>query len=917
MSNIVDDDLPLRSLTLVSARLVSMPLRMIAHYQIIDKLGEGGMGIVYKARDTRLDRIAALKILPPDKTADPERKRRFVQEAKAASALNHPNIITIYDIGVDEGVDFIAMEYVAGRSLDALIQRQGMRPAEVLRIAVQIADALAVSHAAGIIHRDLKPRNIMVADSGLVKVLDFGLAKLTEKSGIGQEAPTETLAAETEEGVVLGTIAYLSPEQAQGLKLDPRSDIFSFGAVLYEMLTGRRPFRGDTKVSTIAAILNREPESLAETTPRELDRIVHRCLRKEPARRFQTMADLKVALEELKDESDSGRLVAQGAPAAANRRWPLLAASVAIVVLALTGAWWLWGVRPAPLAGAGNLRQLTHDDGITGHPGLSPDAKLVAYDTDRAGAGRTDIWVQQTSGGPAIRLTKGPASHFGPVFSGDGSKIYYASTGPPQGIYEISTLGGEPRLIAADGMWPSVSPDGQNIAYIGLVSAQFFIVPASGGEPRNLADGFSPYGSMSLWSPDSQSIVFYGFKTGQPQTVAWWWMPASGGSPQHLDWLRWAAEHRFNGLASALLPGDVTIAFLARDGNTQIYRIHTSSAATGLRPMEPQPLTFGGSINSYPSLAAGKMAYQSGTQQGAIWSLPADTNQGRVTGALEKLTADKANYGFVGSTPDGRILTFNSDRTGSKGDVFLRDVASGQELAIAADEPDKSKTFPQISASGTEVLYTMSDARSSYDVYAVPAQGGPKRKICEKCGPTESLSPDGRQFLATRRGSPRVGIYVVDVASGKSTVVLEHSNYSVGISRFSPDGKWIVFLMFRGVGAIDVMLAPFRGATRVPEQDWIAITPAPESVSQAFWSPDGGLVYYTISVRGSSSLMARRLDRNRRPVEPPFRVFEFAGRIHPQGDGISPNEVLSAVPGRFIGAMSEFSFNVWMMDLPK
>ncbi len=894
--------------------------RSVAHYEIVEKLGEGGMGVVYKAKDTRLERMAALKILPLEKTSDPDRKRRFVQEARAASALNHPNIITIYDIGADDGVDFIAMEYVAGGTLASLISRQGMRPADVLRVAVQIADALAAAHAAGIIHRDLKPANIMVADSGLVKVLDFGLAKLTEKSGLGENASTETLAAPpTEEGTITGTIAYLSPEQAQGLKLDGRSDIFSFGAVLYEMLTGRRAFRGETKVSTIAAILNREPEPLAETTPRELGRIVHRCLRKDPARRFQTMADMKVALEELKDESDSGRLASQSAPVAGKRRWLAVLASVAaIAALAIAGAWWRWGVRPAPPAGARNLRQLTHDDGATGHPGLSPDAKLVAYDSDRAGAGRTDIWVQQTSGGSAIRLTKGPASHLYPVFSGDGSKIYYTSTGPPEGIYEISALGGEPRLIAADGMWPSVSPDGRNIAYFGLLSAQFFIVPAVGGEARNIPDGFSPYGYMSLWSPDSQHIVFYGFKTGQPQTMAWWWVPASGGTPQRLDWLRWAAEHRFIGLASALLPGDDTIAFLGKDGNTQIYRIHTSSAATGLQPLgEPLPLTFGGSLNEFPSLAAGKMVFQSGTSQGAIWSLPADTNQGRVTGALEKLTAEKANYGFAALTPDGKILTFSSDRTGSKNDVFLRDMASGQELAIAADEPDKSKTSALINASGTEVVYTMSDARSSYDVYVVPAQGGQKRKICDNCGPTDSLSPDGKHFLATRRSGRRTGVHLVDMASGKSALVLEHSQYFVFAPRFSPDGKWIVFLMARGVGAFDFMLAPFRGASSVPEKDWITVTPAPGSVSQGFWSPDGGLVYYVTSVGGSSSLMARHLDRNHHPADPPFRVFEFSSRIHPQGNGFYPPEALSAVPGRFVGAMSEFSFNVWMMDLPK
>jgi serine/threonine protein kinase len=453
--------------------------RTISHYQVLEEIGRGGMGIVYKARDTRLDRVAALKILPVDSVADPERTGRFVQEARAASALNHPNIITIYDIDRDQDLDFIAMEYVAGRSMDRMIPRQGMRPAEVLRYGVQIADALAAAHASGIIHRDLKPANIMVTQSGLVKVLDFGIAKLAEQPMPDSEQPTVSLAAPaTGEGKILGTIAYMSPEQAQGLKIDTRSDIFSLGTVLYEMLTGRAAFSGETKVSTLAAILDREPEPLARTTPRELDRIVTRCLRKDPARRFQTMADLRVALAELKDESDSGRLTASE-PAKRTNRWPLVVGVAAIVALALVGSlWWLQPASTGPALQSQNLRQLTFDSGESSFPALSPDAKFVAYQSDRAGPGRYDIWVQQTAGGSPLRLTQGPGSHYLPVFAGDGSKVYFESTGPPQGIYEVSALGGEPRLIVASAAGPSRSPDGRYIAYR-TPSAQVFVVPTS------------------------------------------------------------------------------------------------------------------------------------------------------------------------------------------------------------------------------------------------------------------------------------------------------------------------------------------------------------------------------------------------------------------------------------------------------
>src|SRR6266480_1518030 len=316
--------------------------RTISHYEILEKVGEGGMGVVYKALDGRLDRLVALKVLPPQKVADSDRKRRFVQEAKAASALNHPNIITIYDIGSADGIDFIAMEFVAGKTLDRCIPRHGWRLDEALKYSVQIADALVAAHKAGIVHRDLKPGNVMVTEHGLVKVLDFGLAKLTESTAPADEATTRTLKPTTEEGAIVGTVSYMSPGQAEGKKVDARSDIFSFGALLYEMVTGRRAFQGDSKISTLSAILREEPKSasqIVEGLPRELERIIARCLRKSQERRFQAMPDLKVALEELKEESDSGTLSAAPAPMRLRDRrlvWAVLLLAIAVIA----GAVW-------------------------------------------------------------------------------------------------------------------------------------------------------------------------------------------------------------------------------------------------------------------------------------------------------------------------------------------------------------------------------------------------------------------------------------------------------------------------------------------------------------------------------------------------------------------------------------------------
>ncbi len=301
------------------------------------------MGVVYKARDCRLDRLVAIKVLSENAAAVPERQARLIQEAKTASALNHPNIVTIHEIDVAGDLLFIAMENIEGRTLEQLIPQRGMRFRDALRYAVPAADALAAAHAIGIVHRDVKPSNIMVSTKGVVKVLDFGLAKLTSRGtpATVADATVTVTSSQTEDGAILGTVAYMSPEQAEGKEIDARSDIFSFGVMLYEMLTGRRPFAGDTKLSTLAAIVNQEPRparQLVEGLPAELDRVVTRCLRKDPARRFQTMADLKVTLEELKEESDSGRLTA-AAPAPTRRRPWMWAAAGAVIVLALAGAW--------------------------------------------------------------------------------------------------------------------------------------------------------------------------------------------------------------------------------------------------------------------------------------------------------------------------------------------------------------------------------------------------------------------------------------------------------------------------------------------------------------------------------------------------------------------------------------------------
>jgi serine/threonine protein kinase/Flp pilus assembly protein TadD len=393
--------------------------RTLAHYRLVERIGAGGMGVVYRAEDTHLDRIVAIKVLPADAVADPERRRRFVQEAKAASALNHANIIHVYDIGSADGIDFIAMEYVSGRTLDLLVGRRGLPLDDALKCAAQVAGALAAAHAASIVHRDVKPANVMVTEKGLVKVLDFGLAKLMERDeGLGS-ATTLARPPLTEQGTIVGTVAYMSPEQAEGKTIDARSDIFSFGSVLYEMVAGRRAFAGDSTVGTLAAILHQDPTPI-EGIPPELGQIIARCLRKEPDRRIQHMDDVALALEELRDAARATRSRGPAppnapAPGAGSRskswwRWP----AGALLCLSLVAA-----------VVAGNVGGIR--DRLTGSAGPSAIRSIAVLPLENlSGNPEQEYFVDGMT--DAITTELGKVSGFDKVSAWQSMKVYKKTT---------------------------------------------------------------------------------------------------------------------------------------------------------------------------------------------------------------------------------------------------------------------------------------------------------------------------------------------------------------------------------------------------------------------------------------------------------------------------------------------------------
>jgi serine/threonine protein kinase len=525
--------------------------RTIGPYKILKPLGRGGMGAVFLAEDAKLTRRIALKVLPAEFTRDRDRLRRFEQEARAASALNHPNIITIYDSGDSGDLHFIAMEFVDGVTLRERLARSRLKLGEALDVASQVASALAAAHTAGIVHRDIKPENILLRRDGFIKVLDFGLAKLTVLPATTDDTHTESQ-FQTAAGIVVGTPNYMSPEQVRGAAADTRSDIFSFGAVFYEMLSGRRAFEAATAVESMNAILNGEPPDLPPEIPPPLQRIVRRCLDKQPEKRFQSAEDLAFTLRALATDSEPRiKLAPSRALVTRPRRWATLWISSAFTVLLLAGAavfvsrTELFWKNPLEKA---QFDKLTDFEGAEFDASISADGKFVVFLSDRDGP--FDVWVTQVGSGQFTNLTRGRFSGLANEvvrnvgFSGDGSKVWFRAGDGKEGmdIWLVPTMSGAPRLSLPRGVHAAWSPDGSKLVYHEATAGDpTFVADRDGGNPRQIfVDPPGYHAHFPTWSPDARHIYFVrGAHVNLQMDI--WRIPAAGGDPEritnHKNWV--------------------------------------------------------------------------------------------------------------------------------------------------------------------------------------------------------------------------------------------------------------------------------------------------------------------------------------------------------------------------------------------
>ncbi len=781
----------------------------VAHYQILQKLGEGGMGVVYKARDTHLDRFVAIKVLPPEKVADPQRKARFVQEAKAASALTHPNIVTVHDISSDSGHDFIAMEYVAGKTLDQIIPRKGMRLGEALKISIQIADALARAHSSGIVHRDLKPGNVIVDEHGQVKVLDFGLAKLREVVPTSQEEATRTLKPTTEEGTVVGTAAYMSPEQAQGKPVDARSDIFSFGAVLYEMTTGQRAFQGDSKQSTIAAVLMKEPKppsQVVEGLPRELERIILHCLRKDPERRFQNMKDAKVELEELREESESGKLAIEAPPERIRRRWLWAVIAAALVLAAAGAAWRVTQHREEPPP---RVVPLTTFAGSETHPSFSPDGKQIVFSWNGERQDNWDLYIKMISSTTTLRLTTDAAPEGYPSWSPDGRQIAFLKGGQRRGVYSISPLGGPERKIAdfeaATGA-PAWSPDGKSLVMAKVHPMQqppadagaLFLVPSEGGEPKLfLAPSPGQWYQYPAFSPDGRSLGFAACEgsSGAPGCNVWVVRLSGDLLPQRnprqltstaarLSGIAWASDGRSLVYAS----GEIENCFLFRvdeRGSAEPKRVEIASQGA-LSPATAHNANW---------LAFSRAVYDTDIWQLAVGEKPAPL---LVSTALDRA----AQF-----SPDGRRIAFTSARGGDRTSIWLAN-ADGTHPAQLTSGPEDRHGSPQWSPDGRWIAFDARGRDGRWNIKVIDSSGGQPRQLTS--GPFSSTIPtwsrDGKwiYFACSRTGQSE--IWRVPSVGGAAEQITRNGGH---MAHESPDARTLYYMKDATTGPL--FAQPFGG----------------------------------------------------------------------------------------------------------
>lgn len=880
----------------------------LSHYAIISKLGQGGMGEVYLAQDTKLDRKVALKLLPSEFVSNEDRLRRFVQEAKAAAALSHPNIAHIYEVGEVDGNHFIAMEFVDGDTLTTKLHREKSTLSTLLKFLSQVAEGLAKAHAAGIVHRDLKPDNIMITRDGYAKILDFGLAKLIETQGSSRSAgaseevatammPVQPLSAA---GSVMGTVGYMSPEQAQGKTVDPRSDIFSFGCVLYEAATGRRPFEGDSAIDTLHKIIYAAAAPIADfnpAAPSDLQRIVRRSLAKDPEKRYQTIRDVANDLEDLRQEIESETEVEWSIPPKDVSTAPVpdarssdpqvvpltssaeyivseikqhkTGAFVTLALFVMTGLGYTiyhFTSRTTPVVVHFQNMKITRvtSEGNVESAAISPDGKYIAYSLEESG--KRSLWTKHLSTGSRVQIVPTTETFLmnASMFSHDGGYVYYTRVdeqNPQGGLYQVPVLGGASKKILANVAQPvSLSPDGKQLAFgryhLSGTEDELWLANADGTNERRLITVKEPEwlgGAGAAWSPDGKMLaVGYGSETQESgryaMTIAV--VSIANATLKPITSGRWP----YAGSVTWFSDGSA-LAFVAREevlGALQIWQVsypqgQTRRVTNDLNSYALYSLTVTGDSSALVSVQSDPVSN--------IWVAP-EGDARRARAVTSRKSVEEGHYSLAW-TPDGKVV-YDSN-VNSKGSIWIVNADGSDPKPLTESATDDFA--PEVSPDGRYVVFNSNRARGSWEVWRMDIDGANPRRLTQTTGvPTFSISPDGRWVIY----NPFVGGLQKVSIDGGSPIELVAKG-SLRNPQASPDGKLLAYF-FDDEQTKRPKIAVVEFDTGVPVRTLdLPVTSGTDLYEKLFyrgfhWSPDGRALVYINKLGGVSNLWSQPLD---------------------------------------------------------
>jgi eukaryotic-like serine/threonine-protein kinase len=712
----------------------------IGRFELLSCLGIGGMGEVYRARDPQLQRDVAIKLLPAAFSRDPDRQRRFEQEARATGSLNHPNILAVHDIGVHEGATWIVAELLEGETLRQRMDARLLPPRVVIDYAIQIANGLAAAHEHDIVHRDIKPANLFVTRDGRIKILDFGLAKLLGPEAAGDSTETVTLGG-VQMGPVIGTPTYMSPEQVRGVRTDHRSDIFSFGTVLFEMLAGFPPFRRETTADMLSAIVNDEPPRLHAASPLHaaLEPIVRHCLEKEPGARFQSARDLVFHLDTVSHSADA-RFVDVPRRRMSKRTSVLVSVALGGLAMALAGYLAWRGFAPVPASPiVPSVRRITDFQGLEESPSISPDGRSVAFTGNVNG--RRQVFVRLVAGGAPLPITKDAVDHQLPRWSPDANSILYFSPAEPgdaQGtIWSIPALGGAPRRVIASIGGADVNRDGR-VACFSLVDGHVQLVTSAldGSDVRTIARSGAGYHRYPRWSPDRRWIAF---QRGDNVRFDIFVVSANGGEPRQLTHDR----NIMSGLA--WLPDSTGVVYGSSQGYTVPYltplRLWTARLDGVARALTPAEAWY-----EQPDVhESGRIAATRMQMQFDLWRFPFGHGASDNVRQAVPITRQTGQVLTPSAAPDGDQIAFLSD-SGGQSNLWVISTRTGDSRQITfEDDGEVSVGAPVWSPAGDAIAFVSSKGLTGFEfgVWVVNADGSNLRNLA-RSGLGMAWSPDGR-----------------------------------------------------------------------------------------------------------------------------------------------------------------------------